>query len=96
MPSRTTPARPSWAPSSGLAFANGTLFVVDANLVGAAPVNNRVLIFSNLAATPGAQRGPLQYNTLVPGLRGTRHPGSGPADLRQHSAGALHHAARRP
>jgi uncharacterized protein (TIGR03437 family) len=40
----------------GLAFANGALFVVDSNLVGAAPVNNRVLIFNNIGQqVPGAR-----------------------------------------
>ena len=41
---------------SGLAFANDTLFVADGNLVGAAPINNRVLIYGNIEpATPGGQ-----------------------------------------
>src|SRR5690348_6597385 len=33
---------------SGLAYANGTLFVCDSNRVGSTPVNNRVLIYKNL------------------------------------------------
>jgi uncharacterized protein (TIGR03437 family) len=33
----------------GLAYANGTLFVVDSNQLGATPVNNRVLIFNNMS-----------------------------------------------
>jgi uncharacterized protein (TIGR03437 family) len=49
---------------SGVAFANGMLFVVDANLVGAAPVNNRVLGFPN-SQLP-APNAALQYNTLCP------------------------------
>jgi len=49
---------------SGVAFANGMLFVVDSNLVGAAPVNNRVLAFpSSQLPAPNAA---LQYNTLCP------------------------------
>jgi uncharacterized protein (TIGR03437 family) len=40
---------------SGLAYANdstgGTLFVADSNRVGLLPVNNRVLMFSNMAQT---------------------------------------------
>lgn len=36
--------------ASGIAFANNTLFVADANRYGAAPVNNRVLIFKNIAS----------------------------------------------
>jgi phage tail sheath gpL-like len=34
---------------SGLAYANDTLFVADANPVGADPINNRVLLFKNLS-----------------------------------------------
>ncbi|MGI8991254.1 MAG: IPT/TIG domain-containing protein [Bryobacteraceae bacterium] len=34
--------------ASGIAFANNTLFVADANRYGAGPINNRVLIFHNL------------------------------------------------
>ena len=33
---------------SGLAWVNGSLFVVDSNRVGATPVNNRVVIYNNL------------------------------------------------
>ncbi|MEP7366274.1 MAG: hypothetical protein ABI972_23700 [Acidobacteriota bacterium] len=35
---------------SGLAYANDTLFVVDANRVAATPVNHRVLFFKNLSS----------------------------------------------
>src|SRR5689334_5260159 len=51
---------------SGLAFANDMLFVADANLVGAAPVNNRVLIFSNLSSQLPQPTDQLVYNTLCP------------------------------
>ena len=34
----------------GVAFANNTLFVADANRVGALPVNNRLLIYANLSS----------------------------------------------
>jgi hypothetical protein len=33
----------------GLAFANDTLFVTDANRVGATPLNHRVLVFKNMS-----------------------------------------------
>src|SRR5271169_234327 len=33
---------------SGLAYANGTLFVADSNRIGALPVNNRVMIYQNV------------------------------------------------
>ena len=54
---------------SGLAYANGTLFVADSNMVGAAPVNNRVLLFPT-AQLP-APNAPLEYNTLCPVCMGS-------------------------
>src|SRR5271163_4134416 len=36
----------------GLAVANNTLFVADANRVGLQPINNRVLMFGNLNQLP--------------------------------------------
>ncbi|HVN06503.1 MAG TPA: hypothetical protein VMT86_18925 [Bryobacteraceae bacterium] len=57
--------------ASGLAYANNTLFVVDANLVGAAPVNNRVLLFNNLSSQLPAPNAKLEYSTLCPVCVGT-------------------------
>jgi uncharacterized protein (TIGR03437 family) len=51
---------------SGLAYANNTLFVADANLVGSPPVNNRVVIFGNLSQQLPAPNAALQYTTLCP------------------------------
>lgn len=45
----------------GLAFANDTLFLTDANRLGMTPINNRVLMYSNVSQTwpqPGAQIAP--------------------------------------
>jgi len=56
---------------SGLAYANNTLFVVDSNLVGAAPVNNRVLLFNNMPSQLPAPNAKLEYNTLCPVCVGT-------------------------
>ena len=78
---------------TGLAFANNTLFVADANIVGSPPVNNRVMIYQNMSQQLPAPNAALQYNTLCPVVRGIGQPGSGPAELHQHSAGALHHPA---
>ena len=33
----------------GIAYANNTLFVTDANRLGNAPINNRVVIFNNIS-----------------------------------------------
>ena len=38
---------------SGIAYANGMLFVADANRYGASPINNRVLIFKDVNTYPG-------------------------------------------
>ncbi|MGC9945143.1 MAG: hypothetical protein ABSF64_02000 [Bryobacteraceae bacterium] len=51
---------------TGLAYANNALFVVDSNLQGAAPVNNRVMVYGNLPAQLPAPNAALQYNTLCP------------------------------
>ena len=40
--------------ASGLAYANGTLYVADSNRLGATPQNHRVMMF-NSAAMPGAK-----------------------------------------
>ena len=51
---------------SGLAFANDTLFVADGNLVGAAPINNRVLIYGNMSQQLPVANFPFQYNSQCP------------------------------
>jgi uncharacterized protein (TIGR03437 family) len=56
---------------SGLAYANNMLFVADANRVGAAPVNNRVLIFQNLSDQLPAPTAALPYTTICPACVGT-------------------------
>ncbi len=57
--------------ASGLAFFNDTLFVVDSNMVGAAPVNNRVLLYKNISSQLPAPNAALAYNTLCPVCLGT-------------------------
>ncbi|MFL6352879.1 MAG: FG-GAP-like repeat-containing protein [Bryobacteraceae bacterium] len=49
----TTPGRQVIGGASGLAYADGMLFVADSNRVGALPQNNRVLMF-NAAQIPSA------------------------------------------
>jgi uncharacterized protein (TIGR03437 family) len=51
---------------SGLAYANGSLFVADSNLVGAAPVNNRVLIYNNMTLQLPKPNAAFAYNSLCP------------------------------
>jgi uncharacterized protein (TIGR03437 family) len=52
--------------ATGIAYAANTLFVSDANRVGASPSNNRVLLFSNLSSQLPAPTAELQYNSKCP------------------------------
>ena len=45
--------------AGGLAYAADTLFVADSNRVGFTPVNNRVLMFTNLSQTFPQPQAPL-------------------------------------
>jgi uncharacterized protein (TIGR03437 family) len=51
---------------SGLAFANDTLFVGDANTQGSPPINNRVMVYRNMSTQLPAPNAALAYNTLCP------------------------------
>jgi uncharacterized protein (TIGR03437 family) len=50
----------------GVAYANNMLFVADANRVGAAPVNQRVLIFKNLSNFLPQPTDQLAYTSVCP------------------------------
>src|SRR5580704_16649537 len=50
----------------GVAYANDMLFVADGNRVGAAPVNERVLIFKNLSGNLPQPTDELFYYTRCP------------------------------
>src|ERR1039457_6281420 len=52
--------------ASGVAVAGDMLFVADSNRVGAAPSNNRVLIFANLSSQLPAPTAELPYNNKCP------------------------------
>lgn len=56
---------------SGLAYANNMLFVADSNIVGAAPVNNRLLIYRDLAGQLPLANAALAYNSNCPVCLGT-------------------------
>ncbi|MEO8592770.1 MAG: hypothetical protein ABI759_05585 [Candidatus Solibacter sp.] len=56
--------------ASGLAYAADTLFVADANRVGAAPSNHRVLLFQNLSGMLPRPTDPLFYTTKCPACVG--------------------------
>ncbi len=52
--------------ASGVAYAADTLFVADANRIGAVPNNHRILIFPNLSGSLPLPTAELQYNSLCP------------------------------
>ncbi len=52
--------------ASGLAYAADTLFVADANRVGASPTNHRVLLYQNLSGMLPAPTDPLTYTSKCP------------------------------
>jgi len=57
--------------ANGVAYAANTLFVADSNIMGAAPVNNRVLMFQDLSTQLPATTAELPYNTACPVCVGT-------------------------
>ncbi len=65
----------------GLAFANNTLFVADSNVVGAAPVNNRVVIYQNISSQLPALTSQLPYNRVCPACVGTANVVLGQPDF---------------
>ena len=66
--------------ASGVAYAADTLFVADANRIGAVPNNHRILIFPNLSGSLPLPTAELQYNSPCPicvGVASTRWAMSG-------------------
>ena len=57
--------------ATGVAYAADRLFVADSNLIGAAPSNNRVLIFNNVSGTFPQPTDALQYSSKCPICVGT-------------------------
>ena len=57
--------------ANGIAYAANTLFVADSNIFGAAPVNNRVLMFQNLSSQLPEVAAELPYLTTCPVCVGT-------------------------
>jgi uncharacterized protein (TIGR03437 family) len=65
----------------GVAYANNMLFVVDSNVVGAAPVNNRVLIYQNISGQLPALTAQLPYKRVCPVCVGTANVVLGEPDF---------------
>jgi len=57
--------------ANGIAYAANTLFVADSNIMGATPVNNRVLMFQNLSSQLPEPTAELPYLTECPVCVGT-------------------------
>jgi len=57
--------------ANGIAYAANTLFVADSNIFGAAPVNNRVLMYQNLSSQLPTLTAELPYLTTCPVCVGT-------------------------
>ena len=57
--------------ANGIAYAANTLFVADSNILGAAPVNNRVLMFQNFSSQLPEVTAELPYLTTCPVCVGT-------------------------
>ena len=57
--------------ANGIAYAANTLFVADSNIMGAAPVNNRVLMFQNMSSQLPEPAAELPYLTTCPVCVGT-------------------------
>ena len=74
---------------SGLAYANGTLFVADSNRAGATPINNRVLIYRDIAGEfpPQVQEPPAQ-KTRCPVCGGVANVVLGQVDFSQTNVAA--------
>jgi len=66
---------------SGLAYANDTLFVCDANRVGAGPINHRVLIYQALSQMLPAPTAELAYDKRCPVCTGQATLVLGQADF---------------
>ena len=50
---------------SGVAFANGNLYVADSNRLGATPNNNRIMVYGNIASVMPGLRDELPVNDAV-------------------------------
>ncbi len=80
----------------GLAYANNMLFVVDSNRVGAAPVNERVLIFKNISNTLPQPTDELPYSSRCPVCVGTASVVLGQPDFTSTSISLSQTGMREP
>ena len=82
---------------SGVAYANGTLFVADSNRIGALPVNNRVMIYHNIASHfPPQTEEPPNQGTRCPVCGGSANLVLGQPDFVTTTSGATQSAMSLP
>jgi uncharacterized protein (TIGR03437 family) len=74
-----TPSNVQLGAVGGVAYANNTLFVVDSNRVQATPINNRVLIYTNLSSFALPPTTPIPQGIRCPVCAGT--PQTEPASV---------------
>jgi uncharacterized protein (TIGR03437 family) len=82
--------------AGGLAYANGTLVIADANRVAAFPVNNRVLIFNNIVGSLPSPTGRLPQGGRCPVCVGQANVVLGQANFNSADIGLSQNALRLP
>lgn len=81
---------------SGIAYANGVLWVADANRLGALPDNNRVLRFADVATYPSPTQDPSIIGSLCGVCRGVASLVLGQPDFVSSSASLAPSGLRNP
>ncbi len=82
--------------ASGLAYANDMLVVADSNRVGAAPINNRVLIYRSLSTMLPAPTASLDYTQRCPVCVGSASVVLGQTDFTKIDVGLSETGLRLP
>jgi uncharacterized protein (TIGR03437 family) len=81
---------------SGIAYANGTLWVIDSNRIGATPNNNRILRYSDVSSYPSLTDQPDIPAATCGVCRGTASLVLGQPDLNSFSTGLGANRLRNP
>lgn len=81
---------------SGIAYANGSLWVADANRLGALPDNNRVLQFNDVASFPGPTQDPTIIGSTCGVCRGVANLVLGQPNFISANSGLSPTALRNP
>jgi uncharacterized protein (TIGR03437 family) len=81
---------------SGIAYANGTLWVIDSNRIGATPNNNRILRYSDVSSYPSLTDQPDVPGSLCGVCRGTASLVLGQADFNSFATGLGPNRLRNP